>query len=210
MSMDTLPVGWFDLIVVAVLVTGALIGRKHGMSEELLPLLRWLTIVPVAAFCYKPLGGVLENAGKFSTLASYIGAYFACGLGVFIAFSTLKRMIGGKPIASERFGQSEYYLGITAGVVRFGCMLIVALAFLNARGFSQEELQRRQAYVMDVYGSDFFPTLDTVQVFAFEKSFVGSMLKNYGGFLLIESTLPDKRQFKQDEWQMDEYDRRTS
>ena len=202
MSIESFPLGWFDLLALALLVTGAMLGRKHGMSEELLPSIRWLTIVPVAAIFYKPLGKALSTFGNFSLLAAYLGAYFACALGVFVCFSILKRVIGGKPISSERFGKSEYYLGICAGTVRVGCMMIVVLAFLNARGFSQEELRRRQAYVQDVYGSDFFPSLETVQSFVFQRSFVGGSLKHYAGSLLIKSTIPKDKNFHQQQWEL--------
>ena len=45
MSLDQLPINLFDLVVIAVLAVGIFRGRKHGMSEELLSLLKWLAIL---------------------------------------------------------------------------------------------------------------------------------------------------------------------
>ena len=45
MNLDKLPFNWFDFVLVVVLVVGVFRGRKHGMSEELLPLLKWLAIL---------------------------------------------------------------------------------------------------------------------------------------------------------------------
>ena len=191
-SLDNLPVGWFDIIVLAVLVTGALRGRKHGMSEELMPLLRWLSAVAIAALLYKPIGLFIESQTLLSKLASFITAYLGCLLVVFVAFAIIKRMIGGKPISGEKFGKSEYYLGVFAGVGTVSCILIVALSFLNARKFTSTEIQARQAYEKDLYGSSFFPTLDSMQAFVFKKSFTGAALQANGSVLMIEPTKATK------------------
>ncbi len=201
-SMDQLPVGWFDLIVAALLVTGALRGRKHGMSEQLLPLLRWISAVVVAALLYKPVGHFIENQTLLSKLASFITAYLGCLLLVFISFSIIKRLTGGKPISAEKFGKSEYYLGICAGVLTVVCILIVALSFLNARKFSSKEIQARQAYEKDVYGSSFFPSLDSMQAFVFQKSMSGATLKQRAGNLMIEPTVAQKKGIERKEWSM--------
>lgn len=200
--MDNLPVGWFDLIVVALLVTGVLRGRKHGMSEEFLPLMRWVSAVAVAALLYKPLGLFIESQTLLSKLASFITAYLGCLLAVFIAFSIVKRAIGGKPISAEKFGKSEYYLGIMGGVVTISCILIVGLSFLNARKFTSKEIQERKAYDKDLYGSSFFPSLDSVQVFVFKKSLTGATLKEMAGGLMIEPTVAEKKQIERKEWTM--------
>ena len=45
MNLDQLPINLFDLVVIAVVIAGLARGRKHGMSEELLGLLKWLVIL---------------------------------------------------------------------------------------------------------------------------------------------------------------------
>jgi len=201
MSMDSLTIGWFDLILVAVLVAGAMQGRKSGMSEQLLPLVKWISAIAVAAIFYRPLGAVLADLTPISTLSSYLGAYMACLLIVFVAFAILKKMIGGKPIPGDKFGQSEYYLGICASAVKYGCIVIAVLAFLNARAFSKEEIQRRVVYERDVYGTNFFPRLDTVQAMVFQRSLSGSVLHEQGAFLLIEPTVPEHVALKRKQYE---------
>jgi uncharacterized membrane protein required for colicin V production len=201
MTMESLAVGWFDLILVAVLIWGGLQGRKYGMSEQLLPLLRWIVAIAVAAFAYRPVGEALAGITPISTLSSYLGAYLLCLLGVFVAFAILKKIFGGKPISGDKFGRSEYYLGVAASVAKFACVIIAVLAFLNARAFSKEEIQRRTIYERDMYGSSFFPRLDTVQAMVFQKSFSGSMLHDHGGFLLIEPTTPQSVQLKRKQYE---------
>jgi len=201
-SFENLPIGWFDLLVVALLITGVLRGRKHGMSEEFLPLLRWVSVVAVAALLYRPIGLFIESQTLLSKLASFIAAYLGCVLAVFICFSILKRAIGGKPISAEKFGKSEYYLGIVGGVVTMVCIMIVALSFLNARKFTSKEVQARRDYEKDLYGSSFFPTLDSVQAFVFKKSLSGSTLQQVAGGLLIEPTVAEDKKIERKEWSM--------
>lgn len=202
LTMDNLPVGWFDIIVLALLITGIIRGRKHGMSEELLPMLRWISAVAIAALLYKPIGLFIENQTLLSKLSSFITAYLGCLLIVFVLFSILKRATGGKPISGERFGKSEYYLGVGGGVITVCCILIVSLSFLNARKFTTKEIQDRQAYEKDVYGSSFFPTLDSMQAFVFKKSLTGAAIKNSGSFLMIEPTVAEKKPIERKEWDM--------
>ena len=45
MSLDQLPINFFDALLIVVLIAGINRGRKHGMSEELMSLLTWLTIL---------------------------------------------------------------------------------------------------------------------------------------------------------------------
>jgi len=54
----------------------------------------------------------------------------------------------------------------------------------------------------DVYGSNFFPTLHSVQSAVFERSLLGPWIKENLSFLLIKPTEPENRQFKQKEFQM--------
>ena len=47
LALDNLPVNWFDGVVAGMLIIGLFRGRKHGMSKELLPLLKWVSLVVV-------------------------------------------------------------------------------------------------------------------------------------------------------------------
>ena len=201
LSLDRLPVNAFDVLLLAVLAAGIARGRKHGMSEELLGLLQWLTIVVVCGFLYEPVGLLI---GQFTTLfgrlSCFLLAYLAAALVVVGLFALLKRGLGGKLLGSDVFGRAEYYLGMSSGVVRACCILLAVLALLNARYFSPTEVRAMEKFQDDMYGSNFFPTLHTVQATVFDKSLTGPWIKQNLGFLLIKPTEPDKRELHQKEF----------
>jgi hypothetical protein len=203
MSLDNLPFNWFDLVLVVTLLAGVHRGRKRGMSEELLTFVMWLLILAGCAVAYEPLGRALVSVfAMFSTLFGFIVAYLAVGVAVAGIFTLVKRSLGGKLLGSDFFGGSEYYLGMGAGMVRFGCMLLAGLALLNARYFNPAEVKAIATYQKDVYGSDFFPTLHTMQQEVFVNSLTGPLIRNHLGFLLIEPTAPENKQFKQKQYEL--------
>ena len=194
MTGFNLPFNLFDLLLVLILAAGLLHGRKHGLSVELLRLLKWLTVLAVCAVLYGPLGELLAQSGQFDLLSAYLLTYLLAGLGVFLLFALIQKRVGPKLIGSDVFGQGEYYLGMGSGMVRFGCMLLVALALLNARGFTPAELKAMEKFQQDNYGSNLFPGLHTLQAAVFENSLAGSFIKQDLGFLLITSTEPNQRE----------------
>ena len=202
MALDRLPIGWFDFAVVIVLLAGLLRGRKNGMSEELMPVLQWLVILGVGAYLYQPFGVLVIQVAGSSLLFAYVVAYLALALAVKGAFTALKRVSKGKLIGSDVFGQGEYYLGMGAGMVRFACGLMLALALLNARLFSSAEVIAMQKFQMKEYGSEFFPTLQTFQQQVFEKSLIGPRIKESLSFLLIEPTAPEVKQLRRKELEL--------
>ena len=72
MNLNELPFNVFDVALVGILICGILRGRKHGMSEELMSLLKWLAIVIVCAIFYEPLGIWVAQSTPFSLLFSFI------------------------------------------------------------------------------------------------------------------------------------------
>src|SRR2546430_668014 len=110
MSFDKLPINVFDIALVAVLVLGIYRGRKHGMSEELMLLLKWLVIVFACASLYEPLGQMFsQTTGLFGLLGSYLAVYIIVGLVIIGLFALIKHSVGGKLLGSDIFGRSEYY-----------------------------------------------------------------------------------------------------
>jgi len=200
-SLDRLPINLFDLVVLMMLTAGIFRGRKHGMSEELLSLVKWLAIIFGCAAFYQP-GAVLlaQFTTMFGQLACYIMAYLAAALLFFLLFAGIKRALGGKLLGSDIFGRSEYYLGMGSGLVRFSCMLLAALALLNARYFSPTEVRAMEKFQDDVYGSNFFPTLQSVQATVFDRSLTGPWIKENLGFLLIKPTEPEHKELHQKEF----------
>ena len=202
MPIDRLPFNWFDLVVLAILVFGLQRGRKHGMSEELTPLLKWLAIVVGCALAYQPIGLTIGSSPAFNELSGYLMAYLGVGLVIAALFAILKKMAGEKWISSESFGRSEFYLGMISGAARYTCILIAALALLNARSYSSAEVRADVKYQNDVYGSTFFPKLYSVQDQVFQRSLLGPWIKQNLGFLLIKSTTPEKKELKPKEFNM--------
>ena len=113
--------------------------------------------------------------------------------------AVFKKATGGKLIGSSVFGRAEYYLGMVAGAVRFLCMLVAALAILNAPYYSKAQVAAATAYQNDLYGADLFPGLSDVQQQVFKESLVGSLVQERASFLLITPTKKETKGLKRRE-----------
>jgi uncharacterized membrane protein required for colicin V production len=182
------PVNWFDMVVVITILFGLNKGRKRGMSEEIMVTIQWVVIIFAGAFLYKPLGDMLAASSPVSHVFCYIAIYITAAIITKIFFALVKKAAGGKLVGSDVFGAGEYYLGMISGAVRYACMLIAALAVLNAPYYSPQELNAARAYQNDVYGSNFFPEFSSIQTEVFKESFIGSLIKKNASVLLIAST----------------------
>ena len=199
MNLNKMPVNVFDVALLVILVLGVLRGRKHGMSEELMSLIKWLAVVVCCAFVYEPAGTWLAQSSPFSLLASFMMVYITVALAILGVFSLVKHRLGDKLVGSDIFGRAEYYLGMASGMVRVSCVLIAFLALLNARYFSPVEVRAMEKYQDDLYGSNYFPTWHTTQAVVFERSLSGPWIREHLGFLLIKPTQPEDKQLHQKE-----------
>ena len=163
------------------------------MSEELLDVFKWVSIVVVAGLGYETLGSFISGSTVFSNLSCYIAMYTAIALVLTLLFSFIRLQIGGKIVGSDVFGRTEYYLGMCAGGVRYACIILVALAFLNARYYRPEDVRAEIKYQEDLYGSAYFPKLCTVQYQVFVQSMTGRLARDYLPMLLIRSTAPEEK-----------------
>jgi uncharacterized membrane protein required for colicin V production len=193
-----MPFNWFDVAIVLFLGLGIQRGRKHGMSQEIILVLKWLAIVVLGGFGYSVIGDTLSDNSVFTHLAAYLMAYIVIALGITVAFWAITKMANGKLVGSDVFGSMEYYLGMIAGLVRYACILVFGLALLNARLYSQKEIADDLAFQNDVYGSDFFPKLYTIQDDVFKNSFVGPHIHDELGFLLIKGTYPEAKEIRKE------------
>jgi uncharacterized membrane protein required for colicin V production len=197
LALDNLPVNWFDGAVLGILIFGLFRGRKHGMTREVLPLLKWVSLVLVCGFWYQTAAQLLVNTGRLSKLASCIFGYLLLAFAVFLVFLTIKRLLGYRLGENNFFGSAEYYLGMFSGMIRVACMLLAVLALLNAPFYTEVDIKKHDAYVKrwfggGLYSGDYFPSLKTVQEQVFTKSFTGPYIKDYLGPLLIETVPPPK------------------
>ena len=185
-----LPFNWFDLAVVLMLVVGYTRGKKNGMSQESLAVLKWVALVVVTAIAYEPLGLWAASTLKIGKLFAFLLSYCLVASVILCAFVFINRTLGEKLKGSDTFGKAEFYLAMPAGMLRFSCITLVLLALLNARYYTTAEVKAMNKYQNDNYGSNFFPTLSSVQDDVFMKSFLGKQIKEHMSFLLIKPTAP--------------------
>lgn len=184
----------FDFLLVAILVGGVVYGRKQGLSVELFGVTRWLVLLLGCAVLYQPAGVLMAQASGLSLLTAYLLAYLGTALLILLLFSMVQRRLAPKLVGTDAFGRGEYYLGMLSGMVQFGCMLLMALALLNARAFTPAELKALDQYQEAAYGSSVFPNLHSFQAAVFERSLFGPWIQQDLGFLLISPTEIDQLQ----------------
>jgi uncharacterized membrane protein required for colicin V production len=186
MKLENFGMGWVDFVVLALLGVGIWRGRKRGMSEELLDIVKWALIVVCAGFFCEPGGRFLsEVTSVFSLLSCYVATYIFLALAIIILIAVIRQSVGAKLVGSDVFGASEYYLGMIAGTFRYACIILVGMAFLNARYYTPEEVQASSKYQQDNFGSSFFLTLPDLQQEVFKRSFAGRLTHEYLNVVLI-------------------------
>lgn len=191
-SSFNVGLGWADVVVGIVLIVGLFRGRKRGMSSEFLDICQWAIIVVAAGLLYQPGARLLTGAAPAFTLSSaYMFTYVLIALFVYGVFAVLRERVGPKIVGSDLFGSAEYYLGMLAGIFRYSCIVLVAMAFLNARYYSPEEKHARLKYQEDNFGSHLFFTLPELQEEVFVRSMVGRLAHQHLQVALIRSTSPD-------------------
>ena len=198
---QNLSFNWFDLTLLAVLAFGFWRGRKRGMSREALPTIMWLAIIIGGGYGYEPLGEILQKTGYIKQTigkafndrtVSFMLAYLIIAIVALIVYSIPARIFREKVSGSNLFGSGEYYLGIISGIIRYACILMFFLSFLNAPFYSVAEIAADKAYNNRWYGGglkgysgDFIPSIAEIQSGVFRKSFSGPIIKdNLGHFLL--------------------------
>jgi uncharacterized membrane protein required for colicin V production len=197
-SLDKLPFGWFDVLLVAVLAFGLFRGRKNGMTKEILPMLQWVTTVIVCGLVYELVGELIINITGWDKLTGYILGYLILTFVVYLLFLLIKKAFMPRLTGSNFFGSAEYYLGMISGLIRYTCLVIFALALLNAPYYTAADIKAQRDYNNRWYGGgmkdfsgNYFPTLQSVQQSVFKESLTGPFIKDYLGTLLINSVPAD-------------------
>ena len=192
-----LAFGYFDAMVLIWLVIGLLRGRKLGMTQEMLPVSKWVAIVLLGGYFNQPLGALIRQntAGAFDAQWSAITAYGLIALVIALVFSLLKHLLGDKLTGSDVFGRYEYYAGMLAGLIRFACMLLVLLAVMHSRVVTRAELDAINAQ-MKKNLEDLHPPIYTYgcleQAIFFQSVSGGFVQTNLPG-LLIPAVAPPER-----------------
>ncbi len=194
MKVANFTFGWVDLVIVLLLCVGVMRGRKRGMSEELLVGIQWTLIVVLAGLAYEPGGRLLASQfSVFSLLACYVAVYALVAVTIKVVFSLIRQQVGDKLMSSAIFGDGEYYLGMVAGAFRYGCIVLVFMAFLSARHYSVQELRAAASFQQENFGDISFPTLSSLQDAVFKDSWTGRLTKQYLPVVLIKPTAPEDK-----------------
>ena len=209
-----LAFNWVDLALVLVLVFAFWQGRRRGMTKEMLPSIEWVLILFGAGFGHVFLADWFQQEGFVRKVfghhfnertAALMSAYLIILSVIFITFSFLKRKYNPKLEGSSFFGGNEYYWGVAAGLVRYVCLMLVALALLNGPYYSPNEIAAIQQYKLNNFAAgghvkgmeddtgDFIPSVYEVQDTVFKNSLIGSFIKQDLSVLLINSTATIKK-----------------
>jgi uncharacterized membrane protein required for colicin V production len=184
--MNRLGVNWFDLVMLAVVVVGVVVGRRRGMSCELLDLIQWLLVVTVAGFTYSRISVGLVNVMGFGMVMACITAYLLVAVVIVGLFAVIKRFAGAKLLGSDAFGVFEYYLGMLAGGMRFLLISVFVLAVFNAPQVTDQELARQLKTQNEDLGAIYFPPFGSIQRSVFNESFSGRLVRDNLSAQLIQ------------------------
>jgi hypothetical protein len=196
----------FDVFLVLALAFGFWRGRKHGMTKELIPVSLWIAIVVCAGFGCELLGDLFIQTGYVKVIfkksvtertAAYVTSYLLITAAVVLIFSFVKKIVKRRLEGSNIFGGSEYYFGIMSGIIRYFCIVLFALALLNAPVYTQSDINAQKAYNnrwfgggMSDYKGDFIPSINELQVSVFVNSLTGPFIRNWFSLVLINTVGP--------------------
>jgi uncharacterized membrane protein required for colicin V production len=186
-KIDFAKFNYVDIIAIVWLLIGLWRGRKRGLSQELLPTAQWIGIVVVCGLFYWPLSQFLRPYTKFTVLWSNISAYFLIAVGIHVIYLWFKQMLAAKLVEKDAFGRAEYYLGMVAGVVRFACMMLVAMALMNSRVATAAELAETKKFQERWFSDIKFPTYGEFQHDVIDGSFTGNLVEATCKSILIAS-----------------------
>ena len=96
--------------------------------------------------CYPLFAPTYANTLGSGKVASAMLGYGTLALAIWLVFYILRGIFVPRLTGSNFFGGGEYYLGMVSGMIRFACMLLAALALLNARPTRQADIQAHNAY----------------------------------------------------------------
>jgi hypothetical protein len=197
MNMTVLPpivatarFDYFDIVAVCWLIIGLLLGRKRGMSQELLPLVQWIGIVWTAGLLYLPFGIFIHHHTFFSILWSNVTAYVLTAAGVHLIYFWLRHVFAAKLGEKNFFGRAESYLGMTAGAARFGCMILAVMALMNARVITGDELTKTGKSPKEKVAKAGFPTYDGLRQEVLFKSYAGNWVRSNLKSVVIAPVVP--------------------
>src|SRR3954447_24096313 len=91
--ISAVHINYFDLAVVIWLIVGIFRGRKHGMSQELLPLVQWIAVIVATSFLYLPLARLMVHHFGLTLLPCALLAYVFIGCCAYGLLGKLKKKL---------------------------------------------------------------------------------------------------------------------
>jgi uncharacterized membrane protein required for colicin V production len=190
--MDNLPVNWFDFAILGLLGFGLFRGRKNGMTKEVIPTIQWICMVVTAAFTYPLVAQFFNGTCGLGQAWSGTLGYLVVAMVVWLFFSFIKKALAPRLEGSNIFGNSEYYLGMPSGMIRYGCIVLFFLALMNAPVYTAADIAATKAYNQRWYGGgmysgNYVPDFHGVQEAVFKNSFTGPYIKDYAAIMLVQT-----------------------
>lgn len=182
-ELHSIPGNWFDLLVAGLLLFGMVRGAIRGMSEELLALFHWLTVVVVCGLYYRDLGQWFAEYAGVTLVYGYMFVYIALLILISLAFMGLKKLVGEKLVSSDLFGKWERILGVFSGAVRYACVVLVFLAVINAPVYPWEEIES------DIVAHKF--TLGTIHFQITKQAYVSRLVQDNLSTVLVDNAPSD-------------------
>ncbi len=122
-----IPLGWVDIVLLAVFLLSALIGLWRGFVFEIVSLLGWLVAFVIANSAGPFLAGLPPLAGIDPNLRLW-GAYILVFVMVLITCTLLARMLRAL-VSATPLSFVDHLLGGVFGMVR-GTLILVVVATL--------------------------------------------------------------------------------
>jgi uncharacterized membrane protein required for colicin V production len=185
-NLESIPGNWFDGVIIVLLIVGLVRGRKRGMSEELLSIFQWLTIVVVCSLYYEPLAIPFARLVMVTLVYANVFTYTALFLAIVCVFTLIRRAVGEKLVGSDLFGRQEYYLGMLAGLLRYACMILVFMAIVNGPVYTRQELIDQAKQQQQNYGSISLPSFGLLQHEIMNQSYCSQLVSEHLSTLLIK------------------------
>jgi hypothetical protein len=110
--------------------------------------------------------------------------------GVHLIYFSCKPMFAPKLAEKNLFGRGEYYLGMTAGAIRFACMLLALMALMNSRVETPEELAKDEQFQKDNFSDIRFPTYGQLQQDVLFRSYSGNFVRSKLKPVVIAPVIP--------------------
>jgi uncharacterized membrane protein required for colicin V production len=183
--MKNLGLNWFDVLTLVMVCIGVYVGRRRGMSSELLDLTQWVLAVGAGAWLGGSLGRFYAQELGVGAVPGYIAAYLTITGSILLVFFLIKRFHGEKLVSADFFGPAEYYLGMIAGPIRFLCIVVFAMALLHAKPVNEQDLAKQIHSQNDSLGAIYFPPFGSIQNSIFKDSSTGRLVIEHAPMLLI-------------------------